>query len=104
MPSSKEKLWRRFSHQILKNSFFRLASTPAGGAFLITRSPPEQLAGIPAYAFAVMAARRLDAVLPEITRFTLKSSRKLDGLLLMRAVRDGLRATLQPGSAAISTG
>ncbi|EBG0107704.1 tricarballylate utilization LysR family transcriptional regulator TcuR [Salmonella enterica subsp. enterica] len=99
----KDKILRWSARPILEEQLFLIGSHALLAALPDNPITPEQLAGIP----LIMPSQghglrgRLDAVCQEHA-LNVEIVAEIDGLaLLMRAVRDGLGATLQP-SAAIS--
>ncbi|HAF3116254.1 TPA: tricarballylate utilization LysR family transcriptional regulator TcuR [Salmonella enterica] len=97
----KDKILRWSARPILEEQLFLIGSHALLAALPDNPITPEQLAGIP----LIMPSQghglrgRLDAVCQEHA-FNVEIVAEIDGLaLLMRAVRDGLGATLQPGAA-----
>ncbi|EAZ7773214.1 tricarballylate utilization LysR family transcriptional regulator TcuR [Salmonella enterica subsp. enterica serovar Woodinville] len=97
----KDKILRWSARPILEEQLFLIGSHALLAALPDNPITPEQLAGIP----LIMPSQghglrgRLDAVCQEHA-LNVKIVAEIDGLaLLMRAVRDGLGATLQPGAA-----
>ncbi|EBP4365792.1 tricarballylate utilization LysR family transcriptional regulator TcuR [Salmonella enterica] len=97
----KDKILRWSARPILEEQLFLIGSHALLAALPYTPITPEQLAGIP----LIMPSQghglrgRLDAVCQEHA-LNVEIVAEIDGLaLLMRAVRDGLGATLQPGAA-----
>ncbi|PWD10432.1 tricarballylate utilization LysR family transcriptional regulator TcuR [Salmonella enterica subsp. enterica serovar Anatum] len=97
----KDKILRWSARPILEEQLFLIGSHALLAALPDNPIPPEQLAGIP----LIMPSQghglrgRLDAVCQEHA-LNVEIVAEIDGLaLLMRAVRDGLGATLQPGAA-----
>lgn len=97
----KDKILRWSARPILEEQLFLIGSHALVAALPDNPITPEQLAGIP----LIMPSQghglrgRLDAVCQEHT-LNVEIVAEIDGLaLLMRAVRDGLGATLQPGAA-----
>ncbi|EHJ4217015.1 tricarballylate utilization LysR family transcriptional regulator TcuR [Salmonella enterica] len=97
----KDKILRWSARPILEEQLFLIGSHALLTALPDNPITPEQLAGIP----LIMPSQghglrgRLDAVCQEHA-FNVEIVAEIDGLaLLMRAVRDGLGATLQPGAA-----
>ncbi|MER3170581.1 tricarballylate utilization LysR family transcriptional regulator TcuR [Salmonella enterica subsp. enterica serovar Chester] len=97
----KDKILRWSARPILEEQLFLIGSHALLAALPDTPITPEQLAGIP----LIMPSQghglrgRLDAVCQEHA-LNVEIVAEIDGLaLLMRAVRDGLGATLQPGAA-----
>ncbi|EMY9142573.1 tricarballylate utilization LysR family transcriptional regulator TcuR [Salmonella enterica] len=97
----KDKILRWSARPILEEQLFLIGSHALLAALPDNPITPEQLAGIP----LIMPSQghglrgRLDAVCQEHA-LNVEIVAKIDGLaLLMRAVRDGLGATLQPGAA-----
>lgn len=97
----KDKILRWSSRPILEEQLFLIGSHALLAALPDNPITPEQLAGIP----LIMPSQghglrgRLDAVCQEHA-LNVEIVAEIDGLaLLMRAVRDGLGATLQPGAA-----
>lgn len=97
----KDKILRWSARPILEEQLFLIGSHALLAALPDNPITPEQLAGIP----LIMPSQghglrgRLDAVCLEHT-LNVEIVAEIDGLaLLMRAVRDGLGATLQPGAA-----
>ncbi|EDB4928090.1 tricarballylate utilization LysR family transcriptional regulator TcuR [Salmonella enterica subsp. enterica serovar Enteritidis] len=97
----KDKILRRSARPILEEQLFLIGSHALLAALPDNPITPEQLAGIP----LIMPSQghglrgRLDAVCQEHA-LNVEIVAEIDGLaLLMRAVRDGLGATLQPGAA-----
>ncbi|EAS2250522.1 tricarballylate utilization LysR family transcriptional regulator TcuR [Salmonella enterica subsp. salamae] len=97
----KDKILRWSARPILEEQLFLIGSHALLAALPDNSITPEQLAGIP----LIMPSQghglrgRLDAVCQEHT-LNVEIVAEIDGLaLLMRAVRDGLGATLQPGAA-----
>ncbi|EAP0880113.1 tricarballylate utilization LysR family transcriptional regulator TcuR [Salmonella enterica subsp. enterica] len=97
----KDKILRWSARPILEEQLFLIGSHALLAALPDNPITPEQLAGIP----LIMPSQghglrgRLDAVCQEHA-LNVEIVAELDGLaLLMRAVRDGLGATLQPGAA-----
>ncbi|EDX3114971.1 tricarballylate utilization LysR family transcriptional regulator TcuR [Salmonella enterica] len=97
----KDKILRWSARPILEEQLFLIGSHALLVALPDTPITPEQLAGIP----LIMPSQghglrgRLDAVCQEHA-LNVEIVAEIDGLaLLMRAVRDGLGATLQPGAA-----
>ncbi|ENO5735885.1 tricarballylate utilization LysR family transcriptional regulator TcuR [Salmonella enterica subsp. enterica serovar Typhimurium] len=97
----KDKILRWSARPILEEQLFLIGSHALLAALPDNPITPEQLAGIP----LIMPSQghglrgRLDAVCQEHAR-NVEIVAEIDGLaLLMRAVRDGLGATLQPGAA-----
>ncbi|EKF1687074.1 tricarballylate utilization LysR family transcriptional regulator TcuR [Salmonella enterica] len=97
----KDKILRWSARPILEEQFFLIGSHALLAALPDNPITPEQLAGIP----LIMPSQghglrgRLDAVCQEHA-LNVEIVAEIDGLaLLMRAVRDGLGATLQPGAA-----
>ncbi|EEM9341677.1 tricarballylate utilization LysR family transcriptional regulator TcuR [Salmonella enterica] len=97
----KDKILRWSARPILEEQLFLIGSHALLAALPDNPITPEQLAGIP----LIMPSQghglrgRLDAVCPEHA-LNVEIVAEIDGLaLLMRAVRDGLGATLQPGAA-----
>ncbi|ELP3935590.1 tricarballylate utilization LysR family transcriptional regulator TcuR [Salmonella enterica] len=97
----KEKILRWSARPILEEQLFLIGSHALLAALPDNPITPEQLAGIP----LIMPSQghglrgRLDAVCQEHA-LNVEIVAEIDGLaLLMRAVRDGLGATLQPGAA-----
>ncbi|EDP9824240.1 tricarballylate utilization LysR family transcriptional regulator TcuR [Salmonella enterica subsp. enterica] len=97
----KDKILRWSARPILEEQLFLLGSHALLAALPDNPITPEQLAGIP----LIMPSQghglrgRLDAVCQEHA-LNVEIVAEIDGLaLLMRAVRDGLGATLQPGAA-----
>ncbi|EPM9799937.1 tricarballylate utilization LysR family transcriptional regulator TcuR [Salmonella enterica subsp. enterica serovar Anatum] len=97
----KDKILRWSARPILEEQLFLIGSHPLLAALPDNPITPEQLAGIP----LIMPSQghglrgRLDAVCQEHA-LNVEIVAEIDGLaLLMRAVRDGLGATLQPGAA-----
>ncbi|EBX4376038.1 tricarballylate utilization LysR family transcriptional regulator TcuR [Salmonella enterica subsp. enterica serovar Stanleyville] len=97
----KDKILRWSARPILEEQLFLIGSHALLAARPDNPITPEQLAGIP----LIMPSQghglrgRLDAVCQEHA-LNVEIVAEIDGLaLLMRAVRDGLGATLQPGAA-----
>ncbi|HCK3878923.1 TPA: tricarballylate utilization LysR family transcriptional regulator TcuR [Salmonella enterica subsp. enterica serovar Enteritidis] len=97
----KDKILRWSARPILEEQLFLIGSHALLAAPPDNPITPEQLAGIP----LIMPSQghglrgRLDAVCQEHA-LNVEIVAEIDGLaLLMRAVRDGLGATLQPGAA-----
>ncbi|EAA2080802.1 tricarballylate utilization LysR family transcriptional regulator TcuR [Salmonella enterica subsp. enterica serovar Stanley] len=97
----KDKILRWSAKPILEEQLFLIGSHALLAALPDNPITPEQLAGIP----LIMPSQghglrgRLDAVCQEHA-LNVEIVAEIDGLaLLMRAVRDGLGATLQPGAA-----
>lgn len=97
----KDKILRWSARPILEEQLFLIGSHALLTALPNNPITPEQLAGIP----LIMPSQghglrgRLDAVCQEHA-LNVEIVAEIDGLaLLMRAVRDGLGATLQPGAA-----
>ncbi|EKA1909666.1 tricarballylate utilization LysR family transcriptional regulator TcuR [Salmonella enterica] len=97
----KDKILRWSARPILEEQLFLIGSHALLAALPDNPITPEQLAGIP----LMMPSQghglrgRLDAVCQEHA-LNVEIVAEIDGLaLLMRAVRDGLGATLQPGAA-----
>ncbi|HBK1088418.1 TPA: tricarballylate utilization LysR family transcriptional regulator TcuR [Salmonella enterica] len=97
----KDKILRWSARPILEEQLFLIGSHALLSALPDNPITPEQLAGIP----LIMPSQghglrdRLDAVCQEHA-LNVEIVAEIDGLaLLMRAVRDGLGATLQPGAA-----
>ncbi|MCW6686664.1 tricarballylate utilization LysR family transcriptional regulator TcuR [Salmonella enterica subsp. enterica serovar Potsdam] len=97
----KDKILRWSAKPILEEQLFLIGSHALLTALPDNPITPEQLAGIP----LIMPSQghglrgRLDAVCQEHA-LNVEIVAEIDGLaLLMRAVRDGLGATLQPGAA-----
>ncbi|EKJ5718071.1 tricarballylate utilization LysR family transcriptional regulator TcuR [Salmonella enterica] len=97
----KDKILRWSARPILEEQLFLIGSHALLAALPDNPITPEQLAGIP----LIMPSQghglrgRLDAVCQEHA-LNVVIVAEIDGLaLLMRAVRDGLGATLQPGAA-----
>ncbi|MEM0570853.1 tricarballylate utilization LysR family transcriptional regulator TcuR [Salmonella enterica] len=97
----KDKILRWSARPILEEQLFLIGSHALLAALPDNPITPEQLAGIP----LIMPSQghglrgRLDAVCQEHA-LSVEIVAEIDGLaLLMRAVRDGLGATLQPGAA-----
>ncbi|EBU6705256.1 tricarballylate utilization LysR family transcriptional regulator TcuR [Salmonella enterica subsp. enterica serovar Mbandaka] len=97
----KDKILRWSARPILEKQLFLIGSHALLAALPDNPITPEQLAGIP----LIMPSQghglrgRLDAVCQEHA-LNVEIVAEIDGLaLLMRAVRDGLGATLQPGAA-----
>ncbi|EMA7566285.1 tricarballylate utilization LysR family transcriptional regulator TcuR [Salmonella enterica] len=97
----KNKILRWSARPILEEQLFLIGSHALLAALPDNPLTPEQLAGIP----LIMPSQghglrgRLDAVCQEHA-LNVEIVAEIDGLaLLMRAVRDGLGATLQPGAA-----
>ncbi|EAO4203909.1 tricarballylate utilization LysR family transcriptional regulator TcuR [Salmonella enterica] len=97
----KDKILRWNARPILEEQLFLIGSHALLAALPDNPITPEQLAGIP----LIMPSQghglrgRLDAVCQEHA-LNVEIVAEIDGLaLLMRAVRDGLGATLQPGAA-----
>ncbi|QVP53517.1 tricarballylate utilization LysR family transcriptional regulator TcuR [Salmonella enterica subsp. salamae] len=97
----KDKILRWSARPILEEQLFLIGSHALLAALPDNPITPEQLAGIP----LIMPSQghglrgKLDAVCQEHT-LNVEIVAEIDGLaLLMRAVRDGLGATLQPGAA-----
>ncbi|EDT6993858.1 tricarballylate utilization LysR family transcriptional regulator TcuR [Salmonella enterica subsp. enterica] len=97
----KDKILRWSARPILEEQLFLIVSHALLAALPDNPITPEQLAGIP----LIMPSQghglrgRLDAVCQEHA-LNVEIVAEIDGLaLLMRAVRDGLGATLQPGAA-----
>ncbi|HFE7557554.1 TPA: tricarballylate utilization LysR family transcriptional regulator TcuR [Salmonella enterica subsp. enterica serovar Newport] len=97
----KDKILRWSARPILEEQLFLIGSHALLAALPDNPITPEQLAGIP----LIMPSQghglrgRLDAVCQE-DALNVEIVAEIDGLaLLMRAVRDGLGATLQPGAA-----
>lgn len=97
----KDKILRWSARPILEEQLFLIGSHALLAALPDHPITPEQLAGIP----LIMPSQghglrgRLDAVCQEHA-LNVEIVAEIDGLaLLMRAVRDGLGATLQPGAA-----
>lgn len=97
----KDKILRWSARPILEEKLFLIGSHALLAALPDNPITPEQLAGIP----LIMPSQghglrgRLDAVCQEHA-LNVEIVAEIDGLaLLMRAVRDGLGATLQPGAA-----
>ncbi|TBO23389.1 tricarballylate utilization LysR family transcriptional regulator TcuR [Salmonella enterica] len=97
----KDKILRWSARPILEEQLFLIGSHALLAALPDKPITPEQLAGIP----LIMPSQghglrgRLDAVCQEHA-LNVEIVAEIDGLaLLMRAVRDGLGATLQPGAA-----
>ncbi|ECR5031015.1 tricarballylate utilization LysR family transcriptional regulator TcuR [Salmonella enterica] len=97
----KDKILRWSARPILEEQLFLIGSHSLLTALPDNPITPEQLAGIP----LIMPSQghglrgRLDAVCQEHA-LNVEIVAEIDGLaLLMRAVRDGLGATLQPGAA-----
>ncbi|EAX2785840.1 tricarballylate utilization LysR family transcriptional regulator TcuR [Salmonella enterica] len=97
----KDKILRWSARPILEEQLFLIGSHALLAALPDNPITPEQLAGIP----LIMPSQghglrgRLDAVCQEHA-LNVEIVVEIDGLaLLMRAVRDGLGATLQPGAA-----
>ncbi|EJL1529924.1 tricarballylate utilization LysR family transcriptional regulator TcuR [Salmonella enterica] len=96
----KDKILRWSARPILEEQLFLIGSHALLAALPDNPITPEQLAGIP----LIMPSQghglrgRLDAVCQEHA-LNVEIVAEIDGLaLLMRAVRDGLGATLQPGA------
>ncbi|EHM7810166.1 tricarballylate utilization LysR family transcriptional regulator TcuR [Salmonella enterica subsp. enterica serovar Hvittingfoss] len=97
----KDKILRWSARPILEEQLFLIGSHALLAALPDNPITPEQLAGIP----LIMPSQghglrgRLDAVCQEHA-LNVEIVAEIDGLaLLMRAVRDGVGATLQPGAA-----
>lgn len=97
----KDKILRWSARPILEEQLFLIGSHALLAALPDNPITPEQLTGIP----LIMPSQghglrgRLDAVCQEHA-LNVEIVAEIDGLaLLMRAVRDGLGATLQPGAA-----
>ncbi|EBF4770559.1 tricarballylate utilization LysR family transcriptional regulator TcuR [Salmonella enterica] len=97
----KDKILRWSARPILEEQLFLIGSHSLLAVLPDNPLTPEQLAGIP----LIMPSQghglrgRLDAVCQEHA-LNVEIVAEIDGLaLLMRAVRDGLGATLQPGAA-----
>ncbi|EJG4022709.1 tricarballylate utilization LysR family transcriptional regulator TcuR [Salmonella enterica] len=97
----KDKILRWSARPILEEQLFLIGSHALLAVLPDNQLTPEQLAGIP----LIMPSQghglrgRLDAVCQEHA-LNVEIVAEIDGLaLLMRAVRDGLGATLQPGAA-----
>ncbi|EPJ1618095.1 tricarballylate utilization LysR family transcriptional regulator TcuR [Salmonella enterica subsp. enterica serovar Albany] len=97
----KDKILRWSARPILEEQLFLIGSHALLAALPDNPITPEQLAGIP----LIMPSQghglrgRLDAVCQKHA-LNVEIVAEIDGLaLLMRAVRDGLGATLQPGAA-----
>lgn len=97
----KDKILRWSARPILEEQLFLIGSHALLAALPDNPITPEQLAGIP----LIMPSQghglrgRLDAVCQEHA-LNVEIVAEIDGLaLLMRAVRDGLGVTLQPGAA-----
>ncbi|EDL4145624.1 tricarballylate utilization LysR family transcriptional regulator TcuR [Salmonella enterica subsp. enterica serovar Infantis] len=97
----KDKILRWSARPILEEQLFLIGTHALLAALPDNPITPEQLAGIP----LIMPSQghglrgRLDAVCQEHA-LNVEIVAEIDGLaLLMRAVRDGLGATLQPGAA-----
>ncbi|ATT93025.1 LysR family transcriptional regulator [Salmonella enterica subsp. enterica serovar Montevideo str. CDC 2012K-1544] len=97
----KDKILRWSARPILEEQLFLIGSHALLAALPDNPITPEQLAGIP----LIMPSQghglrgRLDAVCQEHA-LNVEIVAEIDGLaLLMRALRDGLGATLQPGAA-----
>ncbi|PDN49835.1 tricarballylate utilization LysR family transcriptional regulator TcuR [Salmonella enterica] len=97
----KDKILRWSARPILEEQLFLIGSHALLAALPDNPITPEQLAGIP----LIMPSQghglrgRLDAVCQEHA-LNVEIVAEIDGLaLLMRTVRDGLGATLQPGAA-----
>ncbi|EAM8407605.1 tricarballylate utilization LysR family transcriptional regulator TcuR [Salmonella enterica] len=97
----KDKILRWSARPILEEQLFLIGSHALLAALPDNPITPEQLAGIP----LIMPSQghglrgRLDAACQEHA-LNVEIVAEIDGLaLLMRAVRDGLGATLQPGAA-----
>ncbi|EGH4358616.1 tricarballylate utilization LysR family transcriptional regulator TcuR [Salmonella enterica] len=97
----KDKILRWSARPILEEQLFLIGSHALLAALPDNPITPEQLAGMP----LIMPSQghglrgRLDAVCQEHA-LNVEIVAEIDGLaLLMRAVRDGLGATLQPGAA-----
>ncbi|EAS3172206.1 tricarballylate utilization LysR family transcriptional regulator TcuR [Salmonella enterica] len=97
----KDKILRWSARPILEEQLFLIGSHALLAALPDNPITPEQLAGIP----LIMPSQghglrgRLDVVCQEHA-LNVEIVAEIDGLaLLMRAVRDGLGATLQPGAA-----
>ncbi|EED3635026.1 tricarballylate utilization LysR family transcriptional regulator TcuR [Salmonella enterica] len=97
----KDKILRWSARPILEEQLFLIGSHALLAVLPDNPITPEQLAGIP----LIMPSQghglrgRLDAVCQEHA-LNVEIVAEIDGLaLLMRAVRDGLGATLQPGAA-----
>ncbi|ECG1109232.1 TPA_asm: tricarballylate utilization LysR family transcriptional regulator TcuR [Salmonella enterica subsp. enterica serovar Typhimurium] len=97
----KDKILRWSARPILEEQLFLIGSHALLAALPDNPITPEQLAGIP----LIMPSQghglrgRLDAVCQEHA-LNVEIVAEIDGLaLLMRAVRDGLGTTLQPGAA-----
>lgn len=97
----KDKILRWSARPILEEQLFLIGSHALLAVLPDNPLTPEQLAGIP----LIMPSQghglrgRLDAVCQEHA-LNVEIVAEIDGLaLLMRAVRDGLGATLQPGAA-----
>ncbi|EJX3592457.1 tricarballylate utilization LysR family transcriptional regulator TcuR [Salmonella enterica subsp. enterica serovar Kentucky] len=97
----KDKILRWSARPILEEQLFLIGSHALLAALPDNPITPEQLAGIP----LIMPSQghglrgRLDAVCQEHA-LNVEIVAEIDGLaLLMRAMRDGLGATLQPGAA-----
>ncbi|EKT1374337.1 tricarballylate utilization LysR family transcriptional regulator TcuR [Salmonella enterica] len=97
----KDKILRWSARPILEEQLFLIGSHALLASLPDNPITPEQLAGIP----LIMPSQghglrgRLDAVCQEHA-LNVEIVAEIDGLaLLMRAVRDGLGATLQPGAA-----
>ncbi|EBE8178109.1 tricarballylate utilization LysR family transcriptional regulator TcuR [Salmonella enterica subsp. enterica serovar Adjame] len=97
----KDKILRWSARPILEEQLFLIGSHALLAALPDNPITPEQLAGIP----LIMPSQghglrgRLDSVCQEHA-LNVEIVAEIDGLaLLMRAVRDGLGATLQPGAA-----
>ncbi|EAA3444284.1 tricarballylate utilization LysR family transcriptional regulator TcuR [Salmonella enterica] len=97
----KDKILRWSARPILEEQLFLIGSHALLAALPDNPITPEQLAGIP----LIMPSQghglrgRLDAVCQEHA-LNVEIVAEIDGLaLLMRSVRDGLGATLQPGAA-----
>lgn len=97
----KDKILRWSARPILEEQLFLIGSHALLAALPDNPITPEQLAGIP----LIMPSQghglrgRLDAVCQEHA-LNVEIVAEIDGLaLLMRVVRDGLGATLQPGAA-----
>ncbi|EAB6840900.1 tricarballylate utilization LysR family transcriptional regulator TcuR [Salmonella enterica] len=97
----KDKILRWSARPILEEQLFLIGSHALLATLPDNPITPEQLAGIP----LIMPSQghglrgRLDAVCQEHA-LNVEIVAEIDGLaLLMRAVRDGLGATLQPGAA-----
>ncbi|EFQ1816283.1 tricarballylate utilization LysR family transcriptional regulator TcuR [Salmonella sp. 741265055_HSA] len=97
----KDKILRWSARPILEEQLFLIGSHALLAALPDNPITPEQLAGIPLImpSLGHGLRGRLDAVCQEHA-LNVEIVAEIDGLaLLMRAVRDGLGATLQPGAA-----